>query len=139
MVCWCYCGCSYSRISSSILTPQLANWLASKGLFGARDLNIQVPQVPTETTRAAWCLAKIGKLIHPVPKSEEVDYAEEFKLAEVLLRKDLIKLGTLRQELERLEVSSDCIGFTEHLLVVDYVKRPSAIQALDHPWLRNVS
>ena len=52
-----------------------------------------------------------------------------------------IKVGTIRQELEKVEgpIERGCIDFIESLLVVDPVKRPSAKEALQHPWLKNSS
>jgi len=33
-------------------------------------------------------------------------------------------------------IDPECIGFIESLLIVDRVKRPSAKEALQHPWLQ---
>jgi serine/threonine protein kinase len=49
-----------------------------------------------------------------------------------------IKVGTLRQELERLpssKMSPELLDFIEYLLVVDHTKRSTALEALQHPYL----
>lgn len=45
--------------------------------------------------------------------------------------------GTLRQELESVTppIESECIAFIQYLLNVDPDQRPSAEEALQHPWL----
>lgn len=50
--------------------------------------------------------------------------------------KPFITVGTVRQELERIEgVPQDLIEFIEYLLVVDHTNRPTARDALRHPYL----
>lgn len=58
--------------------------------------------------------------------------------AEVLF----ISVGTLRQELERLpgrRISPELIDFILYLLVIDHTKRPTAAEALQHPYLQSDS
>lgn len=50
----------------------------------------------------------------------------------------LIKVGTWREELEFLSdppISVELLDFIEYLLVVDMVKRPTAWNALQHPYI----
>ncbi len=57
------------------------------------------------------------------------------------LETSFIKVGTLRQELERLpgpKVSSELINFIEYLLVLDHTRRPTALEALQHPYLQHI-
>ncbi len=102
----------------------------------------------------AWCIAKIRRLVGPLGRPTNIpDYQEEFQIAEVLesttfnhpdtkLETQYIKVGNLRQELERLpdpKVSPELIDFTEYLLVIDHTKRPTAVEALQHPYLQDLS
>lgn len=51
-----------------------------------------------------------------------------------------ITVGTVRQELEKIEgVPQDLIEFIEYLLVIDHTKRPTAREALGHPYLADVA
>lgn len=53
--------------------------------------------------------------------------------------KKFITVGTVRQELERIGgVPQDLIEFIEYLLVIDHTKRPTARDALRHPYLADV-
>ncbi len=50
-----------------------------------------------------------------------------------------IDVGTLRQELESLsgpKVDPGLLDFIDSLLIVDHTKRPTAAEALEHPYLR---
>lgn len=50
--------------------------------------------------------------------------------------KRFITVGTVRQELEEIEgVPGGLIGFIEYLLVIDHTERPTARDALAHPYL----
>lgn len=116
-------------------------------IFGAKDKIV-------EGLSEAWCIAKIRRLIGRLePPVNNPEYQEEFLVAEHLesttfehpdtkLETQFIKVGTLRQELERLpgpKVSPDLIDFIEYLLVVDHTKRPGALEALQHPYLQSFS
>jgi serine/threonine protein kinase len=51
----------------------------------------------------------------------------------------VIKVQSLRCELEKItdpSVSAALIDFIESLLIVDLAKRPTAEQALQHPYLK---
>lgn len=70
---------------------------------------------------------------------------EEWDVAEQIKDMDagppigkLFKVQTLREELERIEnppVSPSIIDFIESLLIIDPSKRPTAEEALRHPFL----
>ncbi len=97
-----------------------------------------------------WYIAKIQRLIGPPDPSVNPGYEEEFLLAEHLesmtiehpdtkLETSFIKVGTLRQELEQLpgpKVSPELIDLIEYLIVVDHTKRPTALAALQYPYLQ---
>ena len=130
----------------SRLIEQLTRWLSPSLIFGAKD---KIVKGLTE----AWCIAKIRRLIGPLGPPVNPDYEEEFVVAEHLesttfehpdtkLGTQFIKVGTLRQELEHLEhpkVSPELIDFIEYLLVMDHTKRPTASEALQHPYLQSLS
>jgi serine/threonine protein kinase len=140
-------GVTVSRISLYVaqLIKKLAHWLSPSIIFGAKD---KIVQGLTE----AWCIAKIRRLIGPLDPPVNPEFEEEFLLAEHLesttfehpdtkLETQFIKVGRLRQELEKLpgpRVSSELIDFIEYLLVVDHTKRPTALEALQHPYLRSL-
>lgn len=122
---------------------QLVHRLSPVTIFGARDKIV-------EGLTEAWCIAKIRRLAGPLdPPINNPDYEEEFLVAEHLesttfnhpdtgLETQFLMVGTLRQELERLpgpKVSPKLIDFIEYLLVVDHMKRPTAEEALQHPYL----
>ena len=124
---------------------QLAHWLASKVLFGPSEKIIQ-------DMTDAWCLAKIIRLVGPLQDPVKPEYGEEFAAAEILeqetfshpatgMTEEFIKLGKIRQELEAVpgkKIDEDCISFIESLLIMDHTKRPTAREALKHPWLQNI-
>jgi serine/threonine protein kinase len=80
---------------------------------------------------------------------QDPQYKEEFELAQDLAEssyedpetgqsKPCISLGSLRDELEQLPrdmCSHGCIDFLEYLLVIDPTKRPTAKEALQHPFV----
>jgi len=122
----------------------LAHWLSRYPIFGANDKIV-------EGLTEAWCIAKIRRLIGPLdPPVNNSDYQKAFSLAEILesitiehpdtkLETHLIRVGTLRQELEKLpgpKVSPKLIESIEYLLIVDHTKRPTAVEALQHPYLQ---
>ncbi|KAK2784853.1 hypothetical protein FQN53_008186 [Emmonsiellopsis sp. PD_33] len=123
----------------------LTHWLISGGLFGPSDKIIKGYQT-------AWCLAKITRLIGPLPMPENPDYKEDFELGAALEltsykhpktgeQTPYITVGSLREELQKLPkeiCSEDCIDFIEHLLVIDPFKRPTAEKALSHPFVSSV-
>ena len=118
----------------------------SRTLFGPRDKIIQ-------DHRTAWCIAKIIRLIGPIEVPEDPNYKDEFELAHDLEESEYqhprtgqltpyITLKSLRQELERLPrgvCSQECIDFLEHLLVIDPTRRPTAEEALQHPFIKSIS
>ena len=128
-------------LSERKLSWKLARRLSPHPLFGPSDKII-------EGFTEAWCIAKIIRLLGPL--NQPVDrqpYKDEFELAEQLAVMDnphdgtrLIKGGTLREELQRLpkpSVSLELLDFIESLLVIDHSKRPTASEALQHPYLQS--
>ncbi|KAI9755845.1 MAG: hypothetical protein M4579_004127 [Chaenotheca gracillima] len=125
---------------------QMVHALAAKQIFGASG---QFVEGMTE----AWCIAKIKRLIGPLGPPVKPEFEEEFAVADILESETyqptgsaepvpFITLGTIRQELEKLphgEVSEECMDFIEHLLVIDHKKRPTAREALKHPYVRGVT
>jgi hypothetical protein len=123
------------------LMEKLANWLYGGAIFGARDKII-------DNYAEAWCIAKLQRLVGPLgplgPCINHQLYEGEFELAEQLMSMEtdpvgkLIKVGTLRQELQSLSgpsVSTQLLDFTEYLLIIDMAKRPTARDALQYPYL----
>ncbi|KAI9843075.1 MAG: hypothetical protein M1837_006620 [Sclerophora amabilis] len=124
----------------------LAHWMASKVIFGPSNKII-------EGMTESWCIAKMIRLVGPIgdPDPAKTELVDEFALAKFLETETFvhpetgkvekfIKLGTLREELEAVEgpIDKSCIDFIESLLVVDHSKRPTAREALKHPWLQDV-
>ena len=105
----------------------------------------------TQDLIEAWCIAKIRRLVGPIEPPVGSRYEEEFALAEYLetstfrhqddsSERQFITVGTLRQELEKIsapEVSPELLDYIEFLLVLDHTKRPTAEEALRHPYLCN--
>jgi serine/threonine protein kinase len=120
----------------------MAHWLAKRPIFGASD------KIPDGLTKA-WCIAKINRLVGPIEPPIKPEYAEDFKMADYLELESFqtlemtegrkfITVGTMRQELERLPmniISKEYIDFIESLLIIDHIKRPSARDALKHPFI----
>ena len=126
--------------------PEVGTLVISVYYFGAKD---KVVQGLTE----AWCIAKIRRLSGPLDPPANPDYEDEFLVAEHLesttyerpdtkLETQFIKVGTLRHELERLpgpKVSPELLDFIEYTVVVDHTRRPTALEALQHPYLESLS
>jgi hypothetical protein len=124
----------------------LVHWLSQSPIFGAKDKIV-------ETLTEAWCIAKIRRLVGPIgPPISNRDYEEEFLIAEYLesstfehpdtgLETPFIKVGSLREELEKLpgpKISSELLDFIGFLLVVDHGERPTASEALQHHYLTSL-
>ncbi|KAF7510529.1 hypothetical protein GJ744_006375 [Endocarpon pusillum] len=120
----------------------LAHWLSHSTIFGPRDKFIG-------GMTEAWCIAKIRRLVGPIGPPVNLDYQLEFKMAKFLEMTSVelegaesprhyITVGTLRQELEKIpdpKVDPELLDFIEFLLVLDHTKRPTAVEALQHPYL----
>ncbi|KFY91239.1 hypothetical protein V498_05559 [Pseudogymnoascus sp. VKM F-4517 (FW-2822)] len=127
----------------NLTTTKLAYWLAQRLVFGAGDKII-------DGNTEAWCIAKIIRLVGPISPPVNEAFLDEFSLARALEKeeykdpetgemKQFITVGTVRQELERIGgVPQDLIEFIEYLLVIDHTKRPTAREALGHPYLADV-
>lgn len=112
-------------------------------LFGPSDKT-------TEGHTEAWCIAKIICLVGPLGQPVDCQtYEEEFELAEQLAAMDhplgpmkLITRGNWREELQHIPdppVSPDLLDFIESLLVIDPDQRPTASDALLHPYLQSIT
>lgn len=87
------------------------------------------------------------RLVGPIEDPVNEAFLAEFALAGALERelyedpetgemRKFIAVGTVRQELEKIEgVEGELIEFIEDLLVLDHMKRPTAREALGHPYL----
>ena len=136
--------CSRTLFLTTQLTDQLAHWLAHETIFGFRDKDV-------EGLTESWCIAKIDRLIGPLgpPVQTVPEYESEFHMArefstgtyidpEIDGPVPFMDVSTLRQELESLsdpKVDSGLLDFIDFLLVVDHTKRPTAAEALKHPYL----
>ncbi|KAI9726542.1 MAG: hypothetical protein M1834_008984 [Cirrosporium novae-zelandiae] len=141
---WRGLGCCYPSDAWSVGVT-LAHWLSPYNIFGAQDKTIQ-------GFTKAWCIAKIRRLVGPLDPPVNSDYEEEFWLGEQLesttfvhpdtnLERPFIQVGTVHQELEKLpgpKISPELLDFIDYLLVVDHTKRPTALEALQHPYLQSL-
>ncbi|KFZ04104.1 hypothetical protein V502_10405 [Pseudogymnoascus sp. VKM F-4520 (FW-2644)] len=106
----------------------LVHWLMSKSIFGPPDA-AQMPLDMTEEMERydEWELA-VGL------------EAMEFKDPKTGEMRPYIVGGTLEEELERLPrelCSGECIEFILYLLELDYKKRPTPLEALQHPLIKS--
>ncbi|KAH7333301.1 kinase-like domain-containing protein, partial [Rhexocercosporidium sp. MPI-PUGE-AT-0058] len=94
-----------------------------------------------------WSIAKLMRHVDltGTPDPSKTDIVDEFALAEETfvhpqsgLEERFIKVGSIRHELEKVEgpIERGYIDFIESLLVVNPTRRPSAMEALQHPWLK---
>ena len=102
----------------------------------------------------AWCLAIMIRFAGALEDPIKPEYGEECATADFLERVTFIHPATgveeksikLEQspgvkELEAVpgqKIDVSCIDFIESLLVVDHAKRPTAREALKHPWLHDL-
>ena len=126
------------------LTDQLAHWLGHDPIFGIGD---KIVKGLTES----WCIAKIDRLLGPLgPPVQNPEYESEFRTASILSTgtygdRDygpvpLMNVSPLRSELEALpgpKVDPGLLDFIDSLLIVDHTKRPTAAEALKHPYLHS--
>lgn len=94
--------------------------------------------MPIETSQAACSIAKIIRLIGPITRSEDPKFADEFDLAEIVAQMDVLTTCSLEEELKTFGVEQDCLEFVRWLLTLDPGMRPTATQALEHPWLQDL-
>lgn len=98
----------------------------------------------------AWCIAQMMCLVGgPIgdPTDNEI-YKKEFNMARILVNMDHSNGGKLvtrdhwRKELEDIAdrpVPKNLLDFLETLLVIDPDERPTAEQALRHPYLQSAA
>lgn len=124
----------------------MAHFLSGRMLFGPSDMNINIKSKSLETTQAAWSIAKILRLVGEGISwgnyNRSSPYLEEMQLAQIVLDRGFVKVGSLEEELEKglnnSVVSAHCLDFIRKLLTLDPEKRPTAKEMLEHPWLRDV-
>lgn len=117
-------------------------------IFGARDLRFETAG---RDLTSGYCIAKIQRLLGPIDPPVKEEYEDDFRVAELMsgkfevpgtgMEEPYIRCGTLREELEKLndpKVPPELIDFILHLLVVDFEKRPTALEALQHPYLQSI-
>jgi len=123
----------------------MTHWLARRPIFGASD---KVVEGLTES----WYIAKVKRLVGPLKPAVNSEYMDEFEAADILESetfqtatmsepRKFITSGTLRQELESVPseyISTECMDFIESLLIIDHTKRPSAREALNHPFITGI-
>jgi serine/threonine protein kinase len=124
--------------TSMINSFQLAHFIAAKALFGCRDVNVRVSSVPMETSQAACSIAKIIRLIGPITRSEDPQFTAEFDLAEMIAQMEAFPTRSLEEELKTFGPEQDLIESIRWLLALDPEIRPTAKQALEHPWLQGL-
>ncbi|KFY86001.1 hypothetical protein V500_07929 [Pseudogymnoascus sp. VKM F-4518 (FW-2643)] len=139
---WRGLGCFHSSDVWS-LGATLTYWLAERLVFGTGDKII-------DDNTEARCIAKIIRLVGPMPSPVNEAFRDGFSLARALEKEEyedpetgemkrFITVGTVRQELERIEgVPRDLIEFIEYLLVIDHTKGALATEALGHPYLADL-
>lgn len=108
-------------------------------LFGHADKRI------ADNTEA-WCIAKIMRLVGPMDLPTDPVFRKEFEFAQKLEAMDhplghikLISRQHWRTELEYMTeppASRELLDFIATLLVIDPKMRPTASQALRHPYLK---
>lgn len=131
-------------LNRSQLTGKLTQWLSRQALFSVDDTLVK------DSTKEALCIASIQRLIRQIgPPKKGSGFEKEFSLAKNLESKTykdsdtkrqlpVFRVGSLRHELENLDgqrMSPELISFLHFLLVVDPTKRPTANDALSHPYL----
>ncbi|OBT54029.1 hypothetical protein VE04_03551 [Pseudogymnoascus sp. 24MN13] len=123
----------------------LVHWLMSKTPFGPGGKIIK-------DHTDAWCMAKLMRLRGRFDMTEEMERYGEWQLAVGLEAMDFkdpktgdmrpyIVGGTLEEELEKLPrelCSRECIEFILYLLELDCKKRPTALEALEHPFIKSI-
>ena len=137
-------GLSSHHPPQTQLTDQLAHWLGHHTIFGIDD------KIVKDLTES-WCIAKIDRLVGPLgPPVQNPEYESEFRTASVLSTGTygdpdygpvpLMNVSPLRSELEALpgpKVDPGLLDFIDSLLIVDHTKRPTAVEALKHPYLHS--
>lgn len=98
-----------------------------------------------EEQKNAWCIATIMRLVGSFGPPVDTAYSEEFALAEKLTTMlspngfmMVISWPPWREALEAIPdppVPTDLLDFIQMLLVIDPDRRPTASEALMHPYL----
>ena len=137
---------SISKLSrkDKTLISKLTYKFSPLGLFGPGDKLI-------EGHTEAYCIAKMILLVGPLNREAVREpYRGEFELAERLVDMDhtagysklIQKRSGWRKELEFFPdppMPQDLLEFIESLLILDPGKRPTASEALRHPYLQSLA
>lgn len=123
----------------------MSHWLAGNTLFGCRDKIVK-------GNENEWCIAKIQRLVGPLGEPAKPQYSKQLTMGNYFekstfvhpdtgITRPYIQVGTIRQELEKLpskKIDPTCLDFIESLLVINHTKRPTAKQALQHCWTKDL-
>ncbi|QVM12462.1 hypothetical protein D8B26_007090 [Coccidioides posadasii str. Silveira] len=116
----------------------LTHFFANKVIFGNWNQDSHVQEFPFDMKKSAWAIDKIMKLVGPLEQDKDPKYKTKFDLVEFFMKQGLIKVESLEEELAKVNVSPDCVGFLRYLLNINHKTRPTAEQALQHPWRQDL-
>ncbi len=123
----------------------MVQWLSPKSIFGPHNRIV-------EGHRESWAIGRMCRLVGPIGPTAKSEYEKligigkhfstgTFIHPETKIEQPFMTLGTVREEMLAIpepKVADDLISFIEYLLVVDHLKRPTAAEALNHPYLRSL-
>ncbi|PGH27480.1 CMGC protein kinase [Polytolypa hystricis UAMH7299] len=109
----------------------LTDCLLPVPIFGTRDNTLKIDP-------ECWCVAKIFRLFYQFPRPLHRLLQSEWELAAKLANPQYkyMEVGTMDDELRKLELPEVIVDFVMSLLVVDDEKRPTAQEALKHPFFQ---
>ncbi|EEP82987.1 predicted protein [Uncinocarpus reesii 1704] len=108
--------------------PELTDCLSRTSIFGIHDDPLGIGE--------HWAVAKLFRLINGLPSPVDRYRESEWELAEKLVdpQYGYMKVGTMDKEIRKLYLPEVMADFIMSLLVVDDEKRPTAQEALKHPF-----
>ncbi|EFR04201.1 hypothetical protein MGYG_07208 [Nannizzia gypsea CBS 118893] len=117
----------------------LTHFFANRVIFGNWDQDCRAQEFPLEVNKSAWAIGNIIKLIGPIKRDEDPKYQAEFDLAEIFVKHGLVKVGSLEEELAKVNAPKGFVDFIHYILTIEDKTRPTAEQALQHPWLQGLT
>ncbi|KMP09933.1 hypothetical protein CISG_02549 [Coccidioides immitis RMSCC 3703] len=107
----------------------LTDCLSPASIFGIHDDPLGIGE--------HWAVAKLFRLFNSLPSPVDRYRESEWELAEKLVdpQYGYMKVGTIDKEIRKLELPEIMVDFIMSLLVVDDEKRPTAQEALKHPFI----